>query len=143
MDPGKASGLAYSVAGDCRTWTLDRTETEDWLELWVRRADLVVVESFIINAGTIKKAREGNVSLELIGVARYLARKARTEFKLQTPSEAKSFSTDEKLRRIGWHVRESDHQRDARRHLVLALATAGEPDMIRRLIPPKEEEQYG
>jgi hypothetical protein len=42
---------------------------------------------------------------------------------LQSPGQAKAFSTDEKLRKLGWWVKGQDHARDALRHLLVWLVT--------------------
>lgn len=90
------------------------------------RPGLVVCESFTISGATLKMSRGGsNTALETIGAARYLCRRAGVEFRLQSPAEAKGFSTDEKLRRIGWLPGLPDHARDAARHLLLACVKCG------------------
>jgi len=87
----------------------------------------VVCESYIVTANTLKKSRQ-NWSLEGIGVFRYLARTSDAEFTLQSPADAKTFATDEKLKAMGWHVPGRDHANDASRHLLLYC-------LKRRIIP--------
>jgi len=83
---------------------------------------LVVCERFIINAGTAKKT-QAPWSLEQIGALRYLCRLHRVELVLQSPGEAKSFSTNDKLKTLGWYAPSTGgHQADAARHLLLAAA---------------------
>lgn len=85
----------------------------------IARYDLhVVCEAYVVTANTLKKSRQ-NWSLEGIGVLRYLARINGAAFELQTPADAKSFATDEKLKAVSWHRRGQDHANDASRHLLL------------------------
>lgn len=47
------------------------------------------------------------------------------DFRLQYPGHAKSFSTNGKLRTLGWYTGGDGHADDAARHLLVALVTDG------------------
>ena len=87
--------------------------------------EAVVCESFIITNATLTKSRGENWSLESIGALRFLCTQHEVPFVLQTPARAKSFSTDEKLKRIGWHTAGKGHATDASRHLLLYAVSNG------------------
>lgn len=136
VDPGGNTGLAeWWDDGTWRAWaepaheamrTVHRqlTVTEG-----VNHLDALIFESFIITAATAKKSQDGLVSIEFIGVGRYLAAVYGVPFVTQTPSEAKTFVTDEKLKAMDMWTRGVDHPRDATRHLMLWLCTNGHMDL--------------
>jgi hypothetical protein len=63
--------------------------------------------------------------LELIGVVKYLVPVRTTAVVFQSPSEAKAFSTDSKLKKVGWYQPGLPHARDASRHVLLHAAKPG------------------
>lgn len=140
VDPGKTTGVAHlaSTDGTPHTWQLQgHLHTCCWFAECISGhagppPALVVCESFIINATTHKKSPQP-YSMELIGVLRYLCEYHEVPFKLQTPADAKRFSTDDKLKRLGWWVPGQDHADDALRHLLLALVNA-RWDGVERLV---------
>lgn len=86
---------------------------------------LLAAEGFIITPQTAKNT-QAPWSLELIGVTRmvsevYLQR----PLIIQQPSAAKRFSTDTRLKRMGWYRPGKGHANDGGRHLLLLLATRG------------------
>ena len=86
---------------------------------------LVVSESFIITQATAKNS-QAPWSLELIGVMRYASRMyTRRDLVTQAPATAKRFSSDERLKQMGWHRPGKGHANDAARHLLVTLATRG------------------
>ena len=126
VDPGPHVGCAYWSDDPAMLETEEltpevllanaETQIRDW-------ADMVVVESFRIGGS---RAREANVTIEQIGVLRYLASRYGREFVEQTAADARAFSTNEKLRALGfWRRGDSDHARSAARHLCLYLARTG------------------
>ena len=106
---------------------MDVFEVESYIESWTDsyfRDDLTIVcESFIINARTAR-VTQAPWSLEIIGCIRYLSQKfCGKDLVMQTPSEAKSFSSNDKLKKIGWFQRgTAGHDNDASRHLLLYAA---------------------
>lgn len=76
-------------------------------------------EDFFIGGS---RASEANVTIEMIGVLRYLAALQHKPFFTQAPGDAKAFGTTEKLKNIGWYKpAKADHARSATRHLLLFL----------------------
>jgi hypothetical protein len=96
---------------------------------WAEWADVIVCEGFVIS-GT--RAKEANVTIEMIGVLRYLAALHSKRFVVQRPGAYKFAGTD-KLKRLGWYTPGSDHARSASGHLVLYLAESGLIDAARLL----------
>jgi hypothetical protein len=127
VDPGKTTGMAYAQAGETPfAWEIEEgQEAPDWVAANVAPfpdAWEVVCESFVIGPNTMKKSR-GNWSLELIGALRYICWKYDVPFTLQSPGDAKRFSTDAKLKRVDWWTpTKGGHANDALRHLMLRRA---------------------
>lgn len=147
MDPGKATG--FSVWSDCEKIVQDSlmpvaleapdfTTACTFLENMTMRCLQTpnewdgqvhfISESYIISSGTARQT-QSNWSLELIGVMRYLAERHDFEFTLQTPANAKIFSTDEKMKRMAqhsskgwWHPTAGGHANDSLRHLLLFMS---------------------
>lgn len=126
IDPGKTTGVAM--------WEEDGTgfyQYDNWLQvpssMWVRHADILIVEKFTITPSTAKKSPQYD-ALYLIGALLY---KYLDKVRFQKPSEAKSFSTDPKLKRVGFWTPGQGHANDAARHLLLYLVK-------NRVIDPKE-----
>lgn len=132
VDPGKTTGWAI--------WDREQRRFEDSgehdFESFCRIAKThlsthghcttVICERFTITANTAKNS-QAPWSLEVIGVMRWLCRLHHAEFgKMQQPSAAMTFATNERLKQIDWYVVGADHERDARRHLLLALVSLGE-----------------
>jgi len=115
------TGLAYQedTLKPPLTWQLSYDNALDFvgdlLESGTRIT--VVCESFIPRPGVRTWQPQ---ALEAIGVVRYLARRADCPFELQSPADAKRFSTDQKLKKLGWYTpTEGGHVNDALRHLLL------------------------
>ena len=133
VDPGGTTGLAWWRAGQHRAWSepLEQAMDTVFTEIITRydptafpdkpTFDLVVFEAIVITGQTLKKSRNVQDAIEFIGMARYVCHKWGPPFNTQTPADAKSFATDEKLRALGWWTPGPDHARDASRHLLLAL----------------------
>lgn len=145
IDWGKAVGMALWEDGQHEAWVSDWDLALDELvpafvygspappSTRERRVDLVVCEAFIISERTTKSASDGwkrGRELMFIGATEFMCRQTGVEFVTQTPADAKSFATDEKLRRMGWWTAGKDHSRDASRHMLLALTK-------RKLIDPR------
>lgn len=137
VDPGKVTGVAK--------WRRDRPAEIDSLQqpcwdavatvhhLMTNGLTAVVCESYVISSQTLRKTRGENWSLESIGALRYLAGLFDIPFILQTPADAKSFVTDQKLHAAGWYQPSTGgHANDAARHLMLYLARAN-ADVFRRV----------
>ena len=138
IDPGKITGYVYIDTE--KNDSLRSMEISNWFEVGsILEKDLdtdsearVVMERFIINAGTHKKGVQDEPR-DIIGLTKYITLKyTGTPVKLQTASEAKTFSTNEKLKKIGfWHTGGKGHANDAFRHLLVYMVN-------NRLIDAKE-----
>ena len=141
FDPGKATGVAiYSEGEGFVSYQLD----SGWLGQ-VAHLDStfwggynhVICESFTVNAGTAKKDPSAYPDVfSLIGTIRYLAWANGAEFHFQTPAEAKSFATNDKLKRLGWYKGAPGHADDASRHLLTFLAKNNYRPILERLTAP-------
>lgn len=131
VDPGQTTGLAlYSMSGG--TPQFAEWMQEDWaMTLADVTRQLYGLDALIVEEFTIVGARghEANDAIEIIGACRWLARQAQVPLIRQKPVDAKEFSTDEKLKALGWYTpAPADHGRDASRHLLLYMARARKID---------------
>lgn len=124
VDPGGNTGFAEWEDGEWRAWYEPAEEAAATIHrILAEKPDVCVCESFHIGVNTGKMGGSGPlVAIELIGVGRYLARVYGVEFVTQSPSEAKTFCTDDKLKALDMWTKGVDHPRDATRHLVTFLA---------------------
>ena len=116
FDPGGTTGWACSQNqhGQLEPW-------EVWTFLTYHRPLHLVVESFL-------RAVSPNRDLtpvKVIGVIEEWARQNEIPITFQTPSQAKHFFTDERLKERGVYYKGEQHARDAARHL-LYFQTFGE-----------------
>lgn len=134
VDPGPHVGLALwndqmglrpAAEFDTFTyWQEWESTPEDFLPVadkWIETVHAVVCEKFLI-AGP--RAKEANITIEMIGVLRYLCTLASVPFVEQAPSD-RNFATPAKLKHLGWYVPGSDHARSATQHLVTYLVKTG------------------
>jgi hypothetical protein len=142
FDTGKVTGVGAWKDGVVWSDNMTRDATEDFMYWKIREADIVICEKLVISQGTIRKSREIQPAIEMVGLARALARWGGAEFVEQMPAEVMGFATDEKLKRIGWYVAGPDHQRDARRHLLTLLANRRMVD-LGSLLYGKEDDAGG
>lgn len=131
IDPGKVSGIALwhpmevlSIKADELT-PIEVTNLVD--DLWNNTLGqiTVVAESFVISERTIKTAPQRD-ALDILGWLTLESQRRNFELVLQTPAQAKKFSTDEKLKSLDWFERTKDgHANDAARHLLVYLMGTG------------------
>jgi hypothetical protein len=124
VDPGKTTGFVMYTSG-AFFWG-----QESMME-FLRRADdylydnvavEVVCEKFQIGPSTLSKARDAHWAMKQIGILEYWCETRGHTFTLQTPSEAKSFATDAKLKTLGWYTpTKGGHANDALRHLLVYM----------------------
>ena len=140
IDPGKATGLAWlrqedgkifldnsHEAGPDEIIDMIRPTLAEWRPLAEGQPPMrIVMERFTINAGTAQKSQEVSWALETIGAVKQAARDAEyplTKITWQSPAEAKTAFTNDKLKRLGlWHRGGAGHALDAIRHGSLYLA---------------------
>ena len=135
-DPGESSGLCLVrrdpfelVWSDELDWVHNARKVDETLrELGGENVD-VVCERFTITAQTAKNSQQG-ISLEIIGQVRLLAlAHGAGQITLQSPADAKNFSSNARLRALGtWHVGGGGHALDAIRHAILRLTRTGWTD---------------
>lgn len=148
IDPGPHTGLAFwsggmpgvPIAANCeefRAWQVEGNDATWWeYEKYLveprddYRPDVVVCEDFHIGGS---RASEANVTIELIGIARYLCAEYGRSFVLQSPADARGFSSTEKLKRMGWWVPGQEHAQSASRHMLRYVAEAGLVDFRRMM----------
>lgn len=136
VDPGKMAGIAMLTLpyeNVPATWEYSALEAvrflDDFLGMAGSTKAIVVCESFVPRPGTRTWQPD---ALEVIGALRYLSEKHSHVFELQSPAQAKAFSTDDKLKRIGWYTpTKGGHANDAVRHMLLAVVRHGEFDKER------------
>ena len=138
VDPGKMTGLALTSEMSLVRWELPYLEALDAAGalIMAQAINVVVCENYIVGQGTIRKAQGENWSLKSIGALEWMCHYATgIEFILQKPADAKTFSTDEKLRELGWWLPGHPHANDSLRHLLLFLAREGHWDVAQSLRP--------
>ena len=92
----------------------------------------VVGEKYVITARTAQLTAQYD-ALFILGHIDALSDKLGFPLTLQTPAAAKAFSTDSKLRAVGWYTpSKGGHSNDAARHLLLYVSSrkqllAGKP----------------
>ena len=112
IDPGKMTGLVVLKYNDMEN-VVDSYESfeYDQMEVCSFREELntldhpeVVFEKFFITPETGKK-NDVHYSLEIIGVIRYFSWKYDIPIFSQSPSDAKNFVSNDRLRAVDlWHV---------------------------------------
>lgn len=134
-DPGKATGLAFmygeSFSSHIMPWYDSMAVIESHLA--AKNIDLIVIEDYRISRNTLTKGADAHWAMGGIGIVTYLAQKHGVKAIKYSPSEAKSFSTDSKLKKLDWYKTGDGHDNDAARHLLLALVNEKMFD-LRRLL---------
>lgn len=135
VDPGKLSGIAFAEfangaaePGSLQAWEMAPLETVKHVDNWLggKGLSIVACESFTPRAGIRTWQPD---ALEIIGALRYVCHLHNTVFVLQSPANAKSFSTAAKLKKLGWWFpTEGGHANDALRHLLLLAVRGGDID---------------
>lgn len=135
VDPGGTTGLAsvgwYDNGDPCDFTSNEKPKPyEAWLQglegvILQVPPDAIVCERFTITSQTLTKAREYD-ALYIIGTLKYLCAREGITFALQSPSDAKRFCSDDRLKKIGWWKSTAGgHANDAARHAFLYSAKAG------------------
>lgn len=125
IDPGKESGTSQYVDGVFSFEQVSYPEIYFKIDKWIsqNKYNHVVCENFFITAQTAKKSVGLAWSLRIIGLCDYICLRENVEMTLQSPSDAKNFATDKRLKEFGmWFPDKEGHCRDSFRHLALFLA---------------------
>lgn len=137
IDPGKMSGVAFWGGFEAlqvpepKSWEIPAMESVQHCDYLMSKFTevLVVCESFIPRPGAGTWQPD---ALEVIGALRYLSFKYHYDFELQSPADAKRFSTDAKLKKLGWYTSTPDgHANDSLRHLLLGAVRHNKIDLGR------------
>jgi hypothetical protein len=121
VDPGKMTGWAHLRLGMFNSGQMPLSDYLVWFDQVLEEGlqPTVVCEDFIYTTETAKKTRQ-TWSTEGIGVLRFLTAKYGFGFHVQTPADAKRFSTNAKLKAMEWYrPSKGGHANDAARHLLL------------------------
>lgn len=131
IDPGLATGIAKWWDG-FESWIDPHPAVETTLTRLIPFMEAVACETFTITARTMTLTRQ-NEPLELIGVVRYLCRRADVPLFMQAPSDAKTFVPNLRLKHVGWYKPGAGHDNDAARHLLLYFANH-QPKFFKQLL---------
>lgn len=132
FDPGTKTGAALlnvedGVISQSEFAVLSNDELGQLLE-YPPRCSHLVIERFVISAGTGKKGHQGDLADALVNTGKILQafHHRKVVIHYQRPAEAKSFVDNGRLRREGlWDSiravegRTEDHAQDAARHALL------------------------
>lgn len=127
-DTGKLTGVAWHFTNAgmlIESDQYEREQAEDHMASFIPWADIVICEKLSITAATVRKTRDIQPAIEMVGLVKYLCRVHQKELVEQPPSDVMGFATNDKLKRIGWYPipgAKGDHQSDARRHILALLA---------------------
>lgn len=127
IDPGGTYGVAIAridvTLVDVEAYEAQPYDALCQLEVMLGVVERVFCESFIPRPGIRTNQPE---ALEGIGALRFICTKAGVPFELQSPADAKRFSTNDKLKRLGWYKpTRGGHANDALRHLLLGAVRHG------------------
>ena len=118
VDPGSTTGITFRwPTGHVSHAQLPVDEAADFISK--HRVDVYVVERFIINAGTVRKSRQGtHDALNLIGFIHYHAQLNGARVVYQTPAMGKRVS-DAVLKEQELWWPNHGHANDASRHYYI------------------------
>lgn len=117
FDPGTTTGVAWLLDGVFHSQEFTVEELYVWVDEMCESFDHVQIESFIINAGTVKKTIVYD-SLYLIGFLRYASWRCGFGTAYTKPADVMASFPDAALKRAGWHTPGKGHANDAARHLA-------------------------
>lgn len=145
IDPGLTTGWAtyadgagHFKSGECRgrdvfyEWMASQWGMEMESRGWGLPPDVVVIERWDVRKDTFGKSAQEDARY-IIGAVEWWATGAGISYTEQRPAEAKSFSTNDKLRALGWYTGGEGHGDDAARHLLVYLAKQRVPAIIEAL----------
>ena len=122
LDPGITTGVVEfrdELDGDTffltQQWVLPHVAFFDNIE--AMKPDIIVYESFVYQ----QRNKVELYPVEVIGVIKLYAQMHRTPIFVQSPSNAKGFMTDAKLKKMGLWKPGEKHAMDAMRHLMYHL----------------------
>lgn len=115
LDPGKTTGWCCDPPVELLETNHGQVEPDKvWLLLCLYKPTHIVMETFVFRQA---KSRINLVAVEVIGIVKEWARQYHAEVFEQTPSQAKHYFTDDRLKNRGLYFPGEQHARDAARHL--------------------------
>ena len=132
VDPGGTTGVALHGGLPVTTWFFEipggHLGFVDWFHAtsapggsYADHQLDIVCESFIPRPGALTHQPDASY---IIGYLKMWAHRKGMSFKLQSPAQAKSFSTNAKLKAAGLYPIGMGHAQDAARHLLVYLVQA-------------------
>ena len=133
--PLSASGhhlALWKLLTDCRD-EIERHDSDASLTIVCERFDFRKTEQF--------RDKIDYISREYIGVVKLFVQSSgsKVRLRLQGASEAKSFWTDDKLRKVGLYYPGSKHIRDAVRHYLYYVSFDLKDDRYLHMLRPKSK----
>lgn len=126
IDPGKLTGIClycYENSTATRVWAQEVNEIdvdfliEDTISAYAPNI-VIINEKFFITQRTYKLP-DCPWSLEKTGVIKYMCNKYNVKYHWQSPTDAKEFAPDSRLRELDeWYKGGDGHARDAIRHAI-------------------------
>lgn len=137
IDPGGNTGCAWMLDGEFGSCVVPggRTAFVPYFlrSCGMRTPDQIVCEDFIITSATARKTAQPD-PWRIIGYLEGWALTSGVPFQLQTPSQAKGFGTDAKLKYLRWYrTGHGGHDNDAARHLLVHLVSVRHEATIAKL----------
>lgn len=144
IDPGLTTGwavyndhLKHFDSGECR----GRDTFYRWMGRWGMALDYdvngwpdhVVIERWDVRKDTFGKSAQEDARYIIGAVEWWTWQRDDITYAEQRPAEAKKFSTNDKLRKLGWYTGGEGHGDDAARHLLVYLAKLRVPEIIEAL----------
>jgi hypothetical protein len=127
VDPGKRTGISlYDLLLEDHFGQEESYEHVGYVleRLIERHRPDVAIEQFVMNINTVKNT-QAPWSLKVMGIAEYLAAKYECRCVIQAQSSAKRFSTDARLRALGWYLPGKGHANDGSRQTLLHMVIHG------------------
>ncbi len=136
IDPGLATGLARFYNDlNFQSGILEGgfDAMSDELALLVPATiEFVVIENFIPRGGALTIQLD---ALHIIGAVKHWCRQERKPLIIQSPAQAKSFATNDKLKACGWFNKGTEgHDNDAARHMLVACASGKVGPIARQIV---------
>lgn len=124
VDPGPHVGLANWTTENGLEHAVELTPElfQQVIARQVEWADVLVFEEFVIGG---RRGSASNVTIEQIGVLKYLAALHGTTLAPSRPGAGTKFLTPTKAKALGWKVAGPDHIRSAAGHMLIYLVRTG------------------
>lgn len=137
IDPGLHCGFALLDEDDFNVWEFPPMEACDRLYNFVNgateKAVRVSIERYTLQGMSSKKTSQ-NDAVEIIGVARWICRRAQVPFQIVGSSDASKGADRDTLKKLGfWVPGKPDHYQRAAAQVAYTLKTTHPSEYLRRL----------